>query len=214
MKPRVAAILASLTVAAPAFGQGATLTADPEQACYREEDRIFLIGSGFTPNTGLDFSRDGQPLEPVEPILADAAGDLRVGLKLSGMLSEQRRFSYMVTDSLNPLNEAGVELLVTATEVMLTPQRGAPNRRLKIAARGFFGGRTLYAHILRDRSRRVRTLRVGRVRGACRTVTARRRLFPAGTPPGRYSIQFDTSRRYRDRRAVQFEYNLTFADRS
>lgn len=212
MKPLIAALLTSLTFAAPALGQGAKLEVDPARDCYPARERVFLFGSAYTPNSRVDFSRDGEPLEPEQPIVSDAAGGFSVGLTLPGMISGQRRLSYVVTDSADPSNSAGVDVLITATSVALRPVRGAAkNRRITIAARGFFGGSTLYGHVRRDRGRQARTVRIGRVRGACQKVRARRRLFSAEAPPGRYVIQFDTFRRYRDRRGVEYEYPLTIA---
>lgn len=213
MKTIVATALISLTAATPAAAQTATLTVEPEQRCYREQQSVLLPGSGFTPNAQVDFSVDGEPLEVADPITADPAGELTATrLTLREMLGGRRRISYTATDSANAGNVAEVELLVTATAVMLRPPSGPQNRRFRIAARGFFGGRTLYAHIRRNPGRGVRTMRIGTVRGACRIVRARRRLFPAGAPAGRYSIQFDTFRRYRPSREIEFEYNLTVTE--
>jgi hypothetical protein len=208
VKPLIAAVLTSLTLAAPVTAQAAELTVDPQQRCYREDQIVFLPGSGFTPNTPVGFSANGKSLQTVD---SDAAGNLLATLELREMRSGQERVSFVATDSANPANFAEVELLVTATSIK--PFRGASNRRLPIVGRGFFGGSTLWAHIVRDGEKRARTIRIGRVRGACRKVRARRRLFSAETPPGRYVIQFDTFRRYRDRREIEYEYPLTIAPR-
>ena len=207
-----AAAVAAVALASPASGAAATLEVDPLKRCYREQETVFLPGSGFTGNMRVDFFRDGAPIEPEEPIVADAAGGMLGRLVLPGLLTGQRRFVYSAVDSANPANTAEVGLLVTATDVILRPRRGALDRPLIVRGRGFFRGRTLWAHVLRRkraRSAAVRNVRVGRLRGACRKVRAKRRLFRRDVAPGRYRIQFDTFRRYRPGRAIDVEYDVT-----
>jgi hypothetical protein len=104
-----------------------------------------------------------------------------------------------------------VSLLVTATDVTLTPAGGPPNRLLTIRGRGFFGGRTLYAHVVKAGKKpgRARNLRVGSIRGSCKTVTARKRLFSKSTRAGHYRVQFDTYRHYRAKRSVSTDFTVT-----
>lgn len=155
------------------------------------------------------FTRDGQPIG--DPIVADPAGQLFPQLILPGLVSGQKRLTYVATDQANPALTAQVTLLVTATDVGLRPQGGAPNRLLRIKARGFFEGSTLYAHVVRAGRRpgRARNVRIGRVKGTCKQVEARKRLFAKGTDPGRYRVQFDTFRRYRQRRTIESEFVVT-----
>lgn len=209
-----AAAVVAAALAVPASGSAATLEADPPKRCYREQETVHLPGAGFTGNTRVDFFRDGAAIAPEQPIVTDAAGGMLGRLVLPGLLSGQRRFVYTAVDSANPANAAEVGLLVTATDVILRPARGALNRPLTVIGRGFFRGRTLWAHVLRRKRRgspAVRTVRVGRLRGACRKVRAKRRLFRRGVSPGRYRIQFDTFRRYRPGRAIDVEYDVTLS---
>jgi hypothetical protein len=206
--------IAAVTLAVPPVAAAAaTLDADPSARCYREQETVRLNGAGFTPNGVVQFTREGIPLgDPNDPITADAGGQL-VGLQLilPGLVSGQRELTYVATDQTNSTLSADVSLLVTATDVDLRPAGGAPNRLLTIRARGFFGGGTLYAHIVRTgkRSGRVRNMRIGAVQGSCKKVTARRRLFFKDTAPGRYRVQFDTFRRYRARRSIETNFSVT-----
>ncbi|MEA2363278.1 MAG: hypothetical protein QOD71_2423 [Thermoleophilaceae bacterium] len=209
-KPTAASLaIAAVLLAVPAANAQATLTVDPVAPCYREQSIVRLPGSGFTPNAPVVFSRDGSPIG--DPIPADASGALLAQLRLPGLVSGQRRLTYVATDSTNPALTTQVSLLVTATDVGLRPEGGPPNRLLTIRARGFFGGDTLYAHVVRTGRRpgRARNLRIGPVKGACKQVEARKRLFSRGTPPGKYRIQFDTFRRYKPKRAVETEFIVT-----
>jgi hypothetical protein len=200
--------VATLAVPATAAAQ-ARLTVDPVAPCYREQTSVRLPGTGYSPNAPVVFTRDGSQIG--DPILADPSGSLIAQLRLPGLVSDQLRLTYVATDSTNPALTSQVTLLVTATDVVLRPQGGAPHRLLTIRARGFFEGRTLYAHVVRAGRRpgRARNMRIGRVKGPCKRVDARKRLFPRGTPPGRYRVQFDNFRRFKPRRTVETEFVVT-----
>src|SRR5918992_3463014 len=68
---RAAVALASVVVAAPATASAqATLTVDPVRDCYLEQDQVFLLAQGYTPNGRIDFTRGGDLVG--EPVTADA----------------------------------------------------------------------------------------------------------------------------------------------
>ena len=187
----------------------ASLSVDEAGPCYREQSTVHLLGDGFTQNGQVVFTRDGTPIG--DPIRASAAGELFPRLILPGLVSGQKRLTYVATDQTNPALTAQVSLLVTATDVGLRPEGGAPHRLLTINARGFFGGSTLYAHVVRTGRHpgKARNLRIGRTRGSCKQVEARKRLFSKGTAPGKYRVQFDTFRRYESKREVETQFIVT-----
>jgi len=202
----IAAVMLAVPSAASAE---ASLTVDPGATCYREQSRVFLQGAGFTPNGDVVFSRSDETLG--DPIQADPAGALQPQLILPGLVKGQRQLTYLATDQTNTALSAQVSLLVTATDVVLEPAGGPPERMLTIRARGFFGGNTLYAHIVRigKKAHKARNMRIGRVDGACRKTTARKRLFTKRTAAGTYRVQFDTYRRYRASRDVKSNFTVT-----
>jgi hypothetical protein len=206
----VAVAVATVALAAPPAASAQSLAVDPVAPCYREQQTVFLTAQGYTPNGLVGFSRDGKLIEQLQ---ADASGSISGNLTLPGLLHGQRRLTYVATDRANPALSAEVGLLTTATDVTMKPRSGvAPNRRLTIQGRGFFGGRTLWAHVVRPRGARAsaaRNMRIGRVRGACKKVKAKKRLFRAGTAPGSYRVQFDTFRRYKPRRLIEAEFIVT-----
>ena len=208
--PTAAALaIAAVTLALPpAAAAEATLGVDPVAPCYREQSIVHLPGDGFTPSGGVVFTRDGTPLGNVP---ADGGGQLFPRLTLPGLVSGQRRLTYVATDQTDTALRAQVSVLVTATDVTLKPAGGSPNRRLRISARGFFGGRTLYAHVVRRGKRpgRARNMRIGSIKGSCKKVTAHRRLFFRDTSPGHYRVQFDTFRRYKANRSVETDFTVT-----
>jgi hypothetical protein len=212
MKLVVAALatVATATAAGPAVAQAATLAADPDLRCYPDGSSVFLPGEGFTPNARVDFSRDGVPLAADPPIVADAAGQVSANLTLPEFLKGQRTLDYLATDTANPANTAALSLVATATDVTLKPERGEPERLLRIGARGFFGGgKSLWAHIVRKRSGRVRNVKIGRIKRPCKKVKTKRRLFTAEAASGAYRVQFDAFRRYRKKRRYRSIFNVT-----
>jgi hypothetical protein len=208
MRPlRAAAAIASLALAAPAAASGATLAVEPASDCYREQQTVFLMAQGYTPNGFVDFTRDGRLVERLQ---ADASGAISGNLTLPDLVTGERQLTYVGTDVSDSTRRAEVSLLATATDVRIGPKKGAPNRRLNIRARGFWGGKFLWAHVRRvgrrpGRPVRSRAVRIGRVEGACKIVRAKRRLFPRGAAPGTYRVQFDTFRRYRPRRSIEYD---------
>ncbi len=204
---RAALAVASLGLAAPAAASAATLAVDPVRACYRETSRVNLLAQGYTPNGNVAFTRGGNP---VATLVADASGQIQGSLKLPGLLRGQEVLTYVATDQTDPALTAQVSLPTTATYVRVGPETGAPNRRLRIQARGFRFGRTLWAHVRRRANGRggpvrTRAVRIGRVRGPCWKVRARKRLFRRSTAPGRYRVQFDTFRRYKPNRKIEYD---------
>jgi hypothetical protein len=69
----------------------------------------------------------------------------------------------------------------------------------------------LYAHVVHAGKRpgKPRNMRVGRVKGSCKQVEVRKRLFSRGTAPGKYRVQFDTYRRFKSKRTVETEFIVT-----
>jgi hypothetical protein len=206
------AALAAVTVAlgAPGPASAASLAVDPKDRCYREGRTVGFVAHGYTANGFVDFTRDGQLVKQLQ---ADPSGSISGNLRLPPLGQGQRRLTYVATDAANPALSADVTVLASATDVRVKPRGGAANRLLTIDARGFFGGRTLWAHVRRVRRDRgtnaasvhVRTVKIGRLEGACRRIEARKRLFRRGTAPGRYRVQFDAFRTYRPRRPVEYD---------
>jgi len=191
---RTALLAAALVgaLAAPAPASAATLSVSPTRACYGSGQTVDVTGTGYTPNGGVNFTADDVLLATL-PVDGNGVfgGSLRVGLA-----SGERVKTYAATDQANAALTASKELRVSAVNVTVSPQDGRPGRRLRIRARGFtLGKKRLYAHIRRGRHYR-RTVRIGRLRGACRKLRTRKRLFSSRARAGAYKLQFDTRLRY------------------
>jgi hypothetical protein len=191
-KLALAVIAVTLALALPATASAATLAVSPVKSCYRSGERIGLTGTGFTPNSTVTIAVDGSTLgtAPTDPTGAIPAGGTLTVAQRSG----EKVKNVTATDNANTANVGTIGLRVSAFTVGVRPRNGKPGARLRIAARGYLGRGTLRAHIVRGSSRR--TVRVGRLKGACGSGTFRKRLFSRNTAPGVYRVQFDTRRRY------------------
>jgi hypothetical protein len=198
----LALAVAIASLAAPSLAHAASLTAKPAKSCYRSGETVNFVGDGFTASSSANLTRDGTF---VSPIPTDQAGRFDAGLRLLRDRGQEDR-TYTATDSSNPGLSASAPVLVSAVGVGLSPKGGPVSRRFRIRARGFTTGTTLWAHVIHKRSKRL--LRIGRLKGACHTLQARRRLLPRNARFGRHRIQFDTFRRYRANRSVQKHYTI------
>jgi hypothetical protein len=189
-------------LALPAFAQAAAVSVTPVKPCYRSGESVAMSGSGYTHGGGVSITSDGQSIGTTT---ADGAGNF--GGRLTVASPTRRVKTYTATDQSNTANTASVPLTVSPFFVRVAPRNGRPGRRLRIRAAGFNNGRRLYAHVVRGRRRS--NIRIGRLRGPCGTLAARRRIFPRGARPGTYTVQFDTRRRYSPDTRVRIRFRVS-----
>jgi uncharacterized membrane protein len=204
MRPRMTAALAAavaLVAAAPA--QAATVTLVGSKTCYRAGDTLTVNGAGFTPGGQASITLEGQDLGVVP---TDAAGNFSAPLNIGSLKGVSTR-TLIATDAANPANVGQAEFLGSALGVTVRPRNGGAGRKLRINAAGFTTGKRLYAHIVRKRYRR--NVFVGKLKGPCRTLKLRKRVLPASTPTGVYTVQFDTRRRYSKKTKVWVRFTVT-----
>src|SRR4051812_24182288 len=189
-KPLLAAIAATLAFSG-ASARGAVLKTD--RACYRAGESVTVTGGPFTPSGAVGLSLDGAPL--AGPFTAGPSGSLAAQLRAPAPgPDEQRPFRVAASDRQRPALSGSVSPLVSQFGVTVRPSGGRPGARRRIAARGFTGGGTLYAHVVRHR--RKATVPLGRLEGACGTLTTRARILRRSARAGTYRVQFDTRRAY------------------
>jgi hypothetical protein len=186
-----AGIAVAATLALPVAAQAAALSVTPAKPCYRSGETIEMLGSGFTPGGQVTITSDGRPIED-GVTRADGAGNIKGDLTV--VSRTERIKTYGAIDQSNSSNSASIPLRISPLSVSLSPLPSHPGRPLRIVARGFTTGARLYAHVVRRG--RSTDFRIGLLRGACRKLSVRRRLFPGGAAPGAYVVQFDTRRRY------------------
>lgn len=207
MKPYLTVLsIAALTVAAPAAASAATLAVSPQKQCYRSEESFTLTGTGFTPSGAVDIAANGQTLTG-SPLGAGGDGIISSGLTL-GQAKGQQRKTLVATDVTNPALTASVSVLVSAVSVTVKPNNGEAGRIVKVGARGFTTGKSLYAHISR-KGKSTANYRVASLKGPCRKGSAKRKLFASNTPSGTYKVQFDTKRKRDPKTEVKSVYTVT-----
>jgi hypothetical protein len=200
-----AACAAVIALAVPAVASAATLSVDPVKPCYRSGETVNLAGTGFTPNVpnGVNVTRDGSAFGSLS---TDALGNVAGRLNL-GEDSGRRTSTYVATDVTNPVLTASLQLTVSAVEVNVRPKGGRPGRRVRIGATGFTTGKNLWIHVRKRGFKR--DFKIGRLKGACKRLVAKRRVLPRGAATGVYTVQFDTFRRYKKSRKVRALYTIT-----
>jgi hypothetical protein len=208
--PRSLPVAAALVaLAAPSAASAAELTVSPQKRCYSSGESVNLVGSGFSPTTSagdpraVNITRDGTLVGSLD---TNASGAFNGVLTLAQNRGRQTK-TYTATDGADSSLTASRQITVSAVRVSLRPGSGRPGRRLRINASGFTTGKTLWAHVVKGRSKRH--VKIGRLKGACGGLQARRRLLSHSAALGVYTIQFDTFRRYNPKRPIRDRYTIT-----
>jgi hypothetical protein len=203
MTRSLAVVAGAAALALPSAASAAELTVSPQKRCYSSGESVNLLGSGFSPLGSATVTRDGTVLGALN---TDGNGAFNGILTLAQNRGRQTK-TYTATDGTDASLTASTQITVSSVRVGLAPASGAPGRILRINARGFTTGRTLWAHITRGRSRRH--VKIGRLRGACGGLKTRKRLLPRNAALGVHTIQFDTFRRYNANQQVRDRYTIT-----
>jgi hypothetical protein len=199
----LAGVATAVALAAPASSSAATLAVAPAKTCYRSGEHLTLQGAGFTPNNAATVALDGKQLGSAA---SSAQGLIRGQITLGTIRGERNRVITAV-DQANQANVGTLTLHASGVAVSVKPRRAGPGRRVRVRARGFTGARRLYAHVRRGRFHR--NVRLGRLKGNCRKLSRRVRVFSRGTTPGVYIVQFDGKRRYSRKTVPSIRYRVT-----
>jgi hypothetical protein len=203
MTRSLAVVAGVVALAVPSAASAADLAVSPLKRCYSSGETVNLDGTGFTPSGSTTITRDGTPLGA---LTADGNGAFTGRLTLA-QTTGRRTKTYTATDGTAPTLTASTQITVSAVRVDLTPKNGSPGRVMTVKARGFTTGKTLWAHVIRGKSKR--NLKVGALKGACGDLKRRRRLLPRNAALGVHTIQFDTFKRYSASRPVRDRYTVT-----
>lgn len=204
-------VLAGALGAMPAAAQAATLETKPSKRCYGTGDAVGLAGKGFKRSGAVNIRRDGKLLNrsrrKVVPIRTGPAGGFAIEATAPGLARAVRVSTYTAIDRSNSRVRASARVRLSDLRVRFAPEDAAATRPRKIFARGFTArGRALYGHVVRKG--RVRTFRVGRLKGRCKRASATRRLFGRKAARGTYTVQFDAFERYSRRRLQKVRYTI------
>ncbi len=199
----VAGAVTAVALIAPANSLAAALAVLPTKSCYGSGEEVTLFGTGFTPNSSAAVAIDGKQLDFAP---SDAEGVIRGKLTLGSIRGERNRVLTAV-DQANQANVGVAPLHASGVAVSVKPRRAGPGKRVRVKAYGFTGSRRLYAHVRRGRFRR--NVELGRLKGSCRKLSRRIKIFSRGTSPGIYIVQFDGKRRYSKKTVPAITYRVT-----
>lgn len=204
MKLRIAVLpsLVAIALVAPVTASAASLSVN--KSCYGPGEEIAFSGGGFTPNGEVAVSVSGRQLGLTT---ANSIGEISVSDGAPIIKSKQRTDFYTATDQANLSLTANVPVHLTSLDVKVTPKNGNPAKAKRVVARGFTTGKVLYAHVRRGKSKR--NVKVGKLKGACKTLDVKRKLFKADAKDGLYNVQFDTKRKYSAKTRPQVAFLVT-----
>ena len=203
MKLRTAVLpsLVALALTAPAAAPAATLSVDRD--CYGPGEEVAFTGVGFTPNGPVALSVGGRQLGEGT---VNAVGEFEVSLGAPNIGAKKRTDLFTATDQTNLSLTANVPVHLTSLNVNVTPKNGNPSKAKRIVARGFTGGKVLWAHVRRGKNKR--NVKIGKLKGACKTLDVKRKLFPADAKDGLYTVHFDTKRKYSKKTSPQVSFQV------
>lgn len=204
MKLRTAALLSLLALAlvAPATASAASLNVN--KSCYGPGEKINFSGGGFTPNGEVALSVSGRQLGVTT---ANGVGEIAASTGAPVIKGKRRVDFYTAVDQIDLSLTAGVPVHVTSLNVKMTPKNGNPAKAKRIVARGFTTGKVLWAHVRRGKAKR--NVKIGRLKGACKTLSVKRQLFPDDAKAGLYNLSFDTKRTYSAKKRPQVSFLVT-----
>ena len=184
---------AAVLLALPTAAQAATLEAG--KSCYQNGADARLVGTGFAPESPIEFSVNGRRLS--DPVTSDEAGEIVVTYSPPPTDTE-RRLVIRATDSED--TTAATTIYVTKKRVVTAdPSRSNNVRTWRAVFRMFGFGRGYgYIHYVNPNGQFKKTVKLGRLRGPCgRLRSTKRRVLPFDNPAfGRWNLQFDTRRTY------------------
>jgi hypothetical protein len=186
-----------------------------DHACYRPGDDLALTGSAFTADAEVAFifdmsGKNGRNLLFSDPNpRTDAAGGVRATYRVPELASsDDRREQLFITANdqakfgpdgpIGPPEEsfANVTTQLSQWDVLADSWldgQGDPQRAMHIEAFGWTHEKALWAHYFRG-TKRIKTVRIGALQGACGDLTKRVRQFPfRPVAAGSWTIYFSGS---------------------
>jgi len=188
---------AAATLAATPAGAGAAMLST-DSRCYQETAEVVVRAAGFAPLSIVSVTRDGAPLGTAQ---ADANGGFENKIVTPELPAGRQQATYKLSAT-DTLSTATTRYRATRVFADFAPGKGNPSTlRVRFTVNGFgllSEKAAVYLHYVRPSGRVARTVRLGKVRGACGAIrrTKPRRLFPFEAERGEWVLQFDTNKRY------------------
>lgn len=208
MSSRSLAVSGALLVAvlAPASAQAAVI--NPLKPCYvtagtaqaPQAEGVSIVASGFTPNSKVDLSIDGAPVQNGQGLQTDPTGALNALPQVPApfIAEGSRDFTVTLTEQGNPANTVTATAKTTALNVSVKPKRARPSKKIRFKGSGFTADKGVWAHYVYKNKLR-KTVKLAGNTGTCGTWTKRAPQIPVADPGfGLWTVQFDQSRKYID----------------
>jgi hypothetical protein len=208
MSARIPAVTGALLIALLVPGSAQAAAIDPLKPCYvsaqtdagPQTEGITIRATGFTPNSTVDLSIDGQMVPGGQGLKTDTEGTLELPSSVPApfIAKGTREFPVTLTETGNPTITATATAKTTALGVAVKPKRARPSQRIQFKGNGFTAAKPVYAHyVFKNKVRK--TVRMARKTGTCGGWSARKPQIPVKDPkPGLWTVQFDQSKRFRD----------------
>ena len=208
MSARIPAVTGALLIALLVPGSAQAAAIDPLKPCYvsaqtdagPQTEGITIRATGFTPNSTVDLSIDGQMVPGGQGLKTDTEGTLELPSSVPApfIAKGTREFPVTLTETGNPTITATATAKTTALGVAVKPKRARPSQRIRFKGNGFTAAKPVYAHyVFKNKVRK--TVRMARKTGTCGGWSARKPQIPVKDPkPGLWTVQFDQSKRFRD----------------
>jgi hypothetical protein len=202
LRTAVLSSLVAFALVVPATASAASLSVN--KPCYGPGEKIDFSGSGFTPNGEVALSVSGRQLGLTT---ANGVGEIAASTGAPVIKGKRRSELYSAVDQTDLALAARLPVHVTSLNVKVTPKNGNPAKAKRIVARGFTTGKVLWAHVRRGKAKR--NVKIGRLKGECKTLDVKRQLFPANAKDGLYNVSFDTKRTYSAKKRPQVSFLVT-----
>ena len=209
MSARTLAVGGALLIALAAPASASAAVMEPLKPCYvtaetasgPQSEGVPISASGFTPNSTVDLTIDGAPIDGSTGLQTSPEGALILppnSVPAPFIPKGSRDFTVTLTEVGNPANTVSATAKTTALGVSVKPKRTRPSNRVRFKGGGFTADKPVYAHYL-HKGKVQRTVRMARDTGTCGTWRARKRQIPVDDPGrGLWTVQFDQSKKYVD----------------
>lgn len=206
MLSRVYAVAGTLLVAlaAPASAQ-AVPTIEPLKPCYvtagtaknQQGEAVMISAQGFTPNSKVDLTLNGAPLQGSTGLQVGDTGLLELpGFPAPFVRKGPQDFTVTLAEQGNPANTVSATAQSTRLGVNIKPKSARPSQRISFKGSGFTAEKPVYAHYTL-RGKQVKRVRMARRTAECGAWSVRRPQFPMKDPDqATWFVQFDQSKRY------------------
>lgn len=196
MRHLTVALLVGVTTLLCCAGSVQAAAMSLDKPCYGGAGVASLRSSGFEPYQELVLRQGSEVVADAgDGFSSDDAGNVPTWRLELNNLRKTQLFPFTVTrnNETVPLATVTLKLVPLTIKAKLSSSRTRPSR---IRASGWTDGKVLYAHMQgpKGTSQATRTVRIGRLQGACSQLDVKRKLFSRGDARGRWKVRFDTQR--------------------